>query len=46
MTGLVTFRVLFGGEDDVRKRTLTSGMPTSVDELALEIRTFFGITAV
>lgn len=44
MTEPVSFRVLFGGEDDARKLIIQSGMPTSVDELALEIRNFFGVT--
>ncbi len=44
MTGPVSFRVLFGGEDDARKLTIASGMPKSVDELALEITTYFGVT--
>lgn len=44
MTGPVSFRVLFGGEDDARKLTIASGMPKSVDKLALEITTYFGVT--
>ncbi|KAM9468193.1 uncharacterized protein Hap1MRO34_014856 isoform 2-T3 [Clarias gariepinus] len=44
MTGPVSFRVLFGGEDDARKLTVASGMPKSVDELAREITTYFGLT--
>ncbi|XP_071403280.1 uncharacterized protein [Centroberyx affinis] len=44
MAGPVSFRVLFGGEDDARKLIIESGIPTSVDELALEIKTFFGVT--
>lgn len=44
MAGPVSFRVLFGGEDDARKLIIQSGMPTSVDELVLEIKTFFGVT--
>lgn len=35
---------LFGCEDDARKLTISSGMPTSVDHLALEIKTVFGVT--
>ncbi|XP_039544877.1 uncharacterized protein LOC120491248 [Pimephales promelas] len=44
MAGPVSFRVLFGSEDDARKLTIRSGMPTSVDGLAFEIKTFFGVT--
>lgn len=44
MAGAVSFRVLFGSGDDARKLIIESGMPTSVDALALEIKTFFGVT--
>ena len=44
MAGCVTIRVLFGGEDDERKLTIKSGIPTTVEELVLEITTFFGVT--
>ena len=44
MAGCVTIRVLFGGEDDARKLTIKSGIPTTVEELVLEITTFFGVT--
>uniref|UniRef100_A0A8C2FFN5 Uncharacterized protein n=1 Tax=Cyprinus carpio TaxID=7962 RepID=A0A8C2FFN5_CYPCA len=44
MAGPVSFRVLFGSEDDARKLTIKSGIPSSVDELAFEIKTFFGVT--
>ena len=44
MTEPVSFRVLFGGDDDTRKLVIQSIMPTSVDELAPEIKTFFGVT--
>jgi len=41
----VNLRILFRVDDDSRKLTLTSGIPTSVDEL-LEIKTAFGLRAV
>ncbi|XP_052427891.1 uncharacterized protein LOC128021448 isoform X2 [Carassius gibelio] len=44
MAGPVSFRVLFGSEDDARKLTIKSGIPSSVDELSFEIKTFFGVT--
>ena len=43
MSSPVNLRILFGGDDDSRKRTLKSGIPTSVDELLLEIKTVFGL---
>lgn len=39
----VCFRVLFGGEYDARKLIIRSGIPTSVEELALEIKNVFGM---
>ncbi|CAL8358741.1 unnamed protein product [Merluccius merluccius] len=44
MAGKVTFRVLFGGEDDARKLTFESGIPITVEDLALKIKTFFQVT--
>lgn len=44
MAGQVTFRVLFGGEDDARKLTIESGIPNTVEEFALQIKTFFQVT--
>lgn len=44
MAAPVIFRVLLGCEDDARKLTISSGMPTSVDHLALEIKTVLGVT--
>lgn len=44
MAGRVTFRVLFGGEDDARKLTIESGIPRTVEDLALKIKTFFQVT--
>lgn len=44
MAGRVTFRVLFGGEDDARKLTIESGIPNTVEEFALQIKTFFKVT--
>ncbi|KAJ8347978.1 hypothetical protein SKAU_G00265670 [Synaphobranchus kaupii] len=44
MAGRVTFRVLFGGEDDARKLTIESGIPRTVENLAFEIKTFFQVT--
>jgi hypothetical protein len=38
----VNLRILFGGDDDSRKLTLTS-IPASVEELVLEIKTAFGL---
>lgn len=44
MAARVTFRVLFGSEDDARKLVIESGMPRTVEDLALKIRTFFQVT--
>lgn len=44
MAGRVTFRVLFGGEDDARKLTIESGIPNTVEEFSLQIKTFFQVT--
>lgn len=44
MAGRVTFRVIFGGEDDARKLTIESGIPSTVEDLELEIKTFFQVT--
>ncbi|KAG9260477.1 hypothetical protein AMEX_G632 [Astyanax mexicanus] len=44
MAGRVTFRVLFGGEDDARKLAIESGIPSTVEEFALQIKTFFQVT--
>lgn len=44
MAGQVTFRVLFGGEGDARKLTIESGIPNTVEELAVQIKTFFQVT--
>ncbi|KAL6472423.1 hypothetical protein MHYP_G00186110 [Metynnis hypsauchen] len=44
MAGRVTFRVLFGGEDDARKLIIESGIPNTVEEFALQIKTFFQVT--
>lgn len=44
MAGRVTFRVLFGCEDDARKLTIESGIPKTVEDLALKIKTFFQVT--
>lgn len=44
MARQVTFRVLFGGEDDARKIPIESGVPRTVTDLALQIKTFFGVT--
>ncbi|XP_059358598.1 uncharacterized protein LOC132096930 [Carassius carassius] len=44
MAGPVSFRILFGSEDDATKLTIKSGIPSSVDELAFEIKTFFRVT--
>ncbi|KAI3357110.1 hypothetical protein L3Q82_015579 [Scortum barcoo] len=43
MSSPIHLRVVFGG-DDARKLTLMSGIPTSVDQLVLEIKTAFGLT--
>ncbi len=45
MAGQVTFRVLFGGEDDARKLIIESGIPRTVEDLAFKIKTFFQVTA-
>ena len=39
----VTFRVLFGGEDDARKVTIESAIPRTVEDLALKLNTFFQV---
>ena len=39
----VTFRVLFGGEDDARKVTIESAIPRTVEDLALKLKTFFQV---
>ncbi|XP_070410627.1 sterile alpha motif domain-containing protein 3-like isoform X3 [Nothobranchius furzeri] len=44
MAGRVTFRVIFGGEDDARKLTIESGIPNTVEEFSLQIKTFFQVT--
>ncbi|XP_015224828.1 PREDICTED: uncharacterized protein LOC107081135 [Cyprinodon variegatus] len=44
MDARVTFRVLFGGEEDARKLTIESGIPRTVEDLALKIKTFFEVT--
>lgn len=43
MSSPVHLRIIFG-DDDARKRTFTSGMPASVDQLVCEIKTAFGLT--
>lgn len=42
MSSPVHLRVVFAG-DDARKLTLLSGIPASVDQLVLEIKTVFGL---
>ncbi|XP_062853252.1 sterile alpha motif domain-containing protein 3-like [Trichomycterus rosablanca] len=44
MAGRVTFRVLFGGEGDARKLTIESGIPNTVEDFTLQIKTFFQVT--
>lgn len=44
MTGQVTIRVLFGCEDDARRLTIESGIPNTVEEFVLQIKTFFQVT--
>ena len=44
MAARVTFRVLFGGEEDARKLSIESGIPRTVEDLALKIKTFFEVT--
>lgn len=44
MAGQATFRVLFGGEDDARKLAIESGIPRTMEDLALKIKTFFQVT--
>ncbi|CAL8236185.1 unnamed protein product [Arctogadus glacialis] len=44
MAARVTFRVLFGGEEDARKLSIESGIPRTVEDLALKINTFFEVT--
>ncbi|XP_074528600.1 uncharacterized protein LOC141791837 [Halichoeres trimaculatus] len=43
MSGPAYLRIVCGG-DDARKLTLMSGIPSSVDQLVLEIKTAFGLT--
>ncbi len=42
MLSLVILRIVFGGDDDARKLTLKTGIPKSVDDLFLEIMSFWG----
>lgn len=44
MAAQVTFRNLFGREDDARKLVIESGIPRTVEDLALKIKTFFKVT--
>lgn len=43
MAGHVTLRILVGGDHDPRKLTLEAGIPETVDELYLKIKTIFGL---
>lgn len=45
MAGPVTLRVVFE-ENDARKLILQSGMPASLEDLTIEIKTFFGLDDV